>query len=164
MFEGLINISFISILILFDKYAHKEFEEVYKNLNLYFIILLFLYFILSGLKNIYRVATIKLYSPMTRALAEIFLDPFICLYTLYRDSEHDSNFWVFYGSNIFCLIIMTFCSCIYNDFIVLYCCGLEYDTYSEVAKRSVSIEMDHNLNESIDMESDNESQLSFRKK
>ena len=146
MFEGLINIIFISVIIIFDESAFNEIKQIYEQfekLNIYFIILLFIYLILSGLKNIYRVATIKFYSPMTRALAEIFLDPFICLYTLYRDNkQYDSNFWVFYGSNIFCLIIMTFCSCVYNDLIVLYCCGLEYDTYSEVTKRALTIDID----------------------
>ena len=161
MFEGLINTIFIIlIIILFDRRVLNEDFERFKNLNdkIYLIILLFLHFILSGLKNIYRVATIKLYSPMTRALAEIFLDPIIIMYTLYRDSEiYDFNYCVFYVINIFCLIIMTFCSCVYNDFIVLYCCGLEHDTYGEIIKRSLTIEIGNNLDESFDMISDNES-------
>jgi hypothetical protein len=158
MFEGLINTIFIIlIIILFDRDVFNEDIEKFKNLDgkIYFIILLFLYFIFSGLKNIYRVATIKLYSPMTRALAEIFLDPIIIMYTLYRDNEiYDSNFWVFYVINIFCLIIMTFCSCIYNDFIVLYCWGLEYNTYSQITKRSLTNENTIYLDESFDMKSD----------
>ena len=158
MFEGLINTIFIIIIIiLFDRDSFNEDFEKFKNLDgkIYFIILLFLYFIFSGLKNIYRVSTIKLYSPMTRALAEIFLDPIIIMYTLYRDNEiYDSNFWVFYVINIFCLIIMTFCSCIYNDFIVLYCWGLEYNTYSQITKRSLTNENTIYLDESFDMKSD----------
>ena len=158
MFEGLINTIFIIlIIILLDRDVFNEDIEKFKNLDgkIYFIILLFLYFISSGLKNIYRVATIKLYSPMTRALAEIFLDPIIIMYTLYRDNEiYDFNFWVFYAANIFCLIIMTFCSCIYNDFIVLYCWGLEYNTYGQITKRSLTIETVNYLDESFDMKSD----------
>ena len=158
MFEGLINTIFIIlIIILFDRRVLNEDFERFKNLNdkIYLIILLFLHFILSGLKNIYRVATIKLYSPMTRALAEIFLDPIIIMYTLYRDSEiYDFNYCVFYVINIFCLIIMTFCSCVYNDFIVLYCCGLEHDTYGEIIKRSLTNENTIYLDESFDMKSD----------
>ena len=168
MFEGLINTIFIIlIIILFDRRVLNEDFERFKNLNdkIYLIILLFLHFILSGLKNIYRVATIKLYSPMTRALAEIFLDPIIIMYTLYRDSEiYDFNYCVFYVINIFCLIIMTFCSCVYNDFIVLYCCGLEHDTYGEIIKRSLTIEIGNNLDESFDMISDNESICSISSK
>ena len=168
MFEGLINTIFIIlIIILFDRRVLNEDFERFKNLNdkIYLIILLFLHFILSGLKNIYRVATIKLYSPMTRALAEIFLDPIIIMYTLYRDSEiYDFNYCVFYIINIFCLIIMTFCSCVYNDFIVLYCCGLEHDTYGEIIKRSLTIEIGNNLDESFDMISDNESICSISSK
>jgi hypothetical protein len=158
MFEGLINTIFIIlIIILFDRDVFNEDIEKFKNLDgkIYFIILLFLYFIFSGLKNIYRVSTIKLYSPMTRALAEIFLDPIIVMYTLYRDNEiYDYNFWAFYVINIICLIIMTFCSCVYNDFIVLYCWGLEYNTYGQITKRSLTIETVNYLDESFDMKSD----------
>jgi hypothetical protein len=92
---------------------------------------------------------------MTRALAEIFLDPIIIMYTLYRDNEiYDFKFWVFYVANIFCLIIMTFYSCVYNDFIVLYCWGLEYNTYGEITKRSLTMETCIFLDESFDMKSD----------
>ena len=35
---------------------------------------------------------------------------------------------------------MSICSCIYNDFIVLYFCGLEHDTYLEVSRRSTAID------------------------
>ena len=165
MFEGLINT--ILSIILFEREAIYEDIENYKNMNgkIYFIILVFLHFILSGLKNIYRVSTIKLYSPMTRALAEIFLDPFIIMYTLYRDNEiNDFSFWVFYMMSIFCLIIMTFCSCVYNDFIVLYCCGLEYNTYGEIIKRSYSIEITNNLDENSNMNSDSESVITIKSK
>ena len=37
---------------------------------------------------------------------------------------------------MFCTIIMAFCSCVYNDFVVLYFCGLEHNTYLEIAERS----------------------------
>ena len=168
MFEGLINTILIVLgIIIFEREDFNEDFEKYKNMNgkIYFIILVFLHFILSGLKNIYRVATIKLYSPMTRALAEIFLDPLIIMYTLYRDNEiNDFSFWVFYVMSIFCLIIMTFCSCVYNDFIVLYCCGLEYNTYGEIIKRSYSIEITNNLDESFNMNYDCESVLSIKSK
>jgi len=61
MFEGLINIIFISIIIIFNDYALLEISQIFeKSLNLeLFFFLMFIYLILSGLKNIYRVATIK---------------------------------------------------------------------------------------------------------
>ena len=82
---------------------------------------------------------------MTRALAETILDPIIITYSLINNSNGIKNndkgysnnllFGFYFGINIFLSIIMAFCSCVYNDFIVLYCCGLEYNTYLEVSKR-----------------------------
>jgi len=81
---------------------------------------------------------------MTRALAETILDPIILIYSSIIHIDIKSWFdWFYYGINIFLSIIMTFCSCVYNDFIVLYCCGLEHDTYLEISKRSLF--MDENL-------------------
>ena len=33
---------------------------------------------------------------------------------------------------------MPISSCIYNEFFVLYCCGLEHETHLEITKRSVT--------------------------
>ena len=65
----------------------------------------------------------------------------------------DLNFYFDYGINIFLSIIMAFCSCVYNDFIVLYFCGLEYNTYLEVSKRSCLMD---EIYPSLDEEEDNE--------
>ena len=94
---------------------------------------------------------------MTRALAESILDPFIIIYSLIIDS-HDKNwlFWLYYGINILLSIIMSLCSCIYNDFIVLYFCGLEHETYLEVSKRSFTIDENPVLPEENSSSSDEE--------
>jgi len=149
MFEGFINTILTICLFLFSNSSIKEElggekKTTTKDLA-YLIILLIFYFIFSSFKNIYRVATIKLYSPMTRALAETILDPIIITYSLINNSNDIKNndkgysnnllFGFYFGINIFLSIIMAFCSCVYNDFIVLYCCGLEYNTYLEVSKR-----------------------------
>jgi len=149
MFEGFINTILTICLFLFSNSSIKEElggkkKTTTKDLA-YLIILLIFYFIFSSFKNIYRVATIKLYSPMTRALAETILDPIIITYSLINNSNGIKNndkgysnnllFGFYFGINIFLSIIMAFCSCVYNDFIVLYCCGLEYNTYLEVSKR-----------------------------
>ena len=34
-------------------------------------------------------------------------------------------------------IIMVLCSCVYNELLVLYCCGMEHETYIEVNKRAI---------------------------
>ena len=145
MFEGLINAILIIFLDFFENNSIKEglnFSSKSNSLS-FLIILLILYCIFTALKNVYRVATIKFYSPMTRALAESILDPIIIIYSLIikynTDFDKDWFFRFYYGINIFLSIIMAFCSCVYNDFIVLYCCGLEYNTYLEVSKRCFSV-------------------------
>ena len=159
MFEGLINTILIICLFFFENSSIEEELRIFKNSDhlAFLIILIILYFIFSALKNIYRVATIKLYSPMTRALAESILDPFILIYSLIIDS-HTKNwfFWFYYAINILLSIIMSICSCIYNDFIVLYFCGLEHDTYLEVSRRSTAIDENLVLPEENSSSSDEE--------
>ena len=158
MLEGFINTILIICLYFFDNSSIVSDLRKFQNL-IYLIVLLILYFIFSALKNIYRVVTIKLYSPMTRALAESFLDPIIIIYSLISDlyslkpNDKNWNFYFDYGINIFLSIIMAFCSCVYNDFIVLYCCGLEYNTYLEVSKRCCLMD---EISPSLDEEEDNE--------
>ena len=94
---------------------------------------------------------------MTRALAESFLDPIIIIYSLISDSsDKNLHFWLEYGINIFLSIIMTFCSCVYNDFIVLYFCGLEYNTYLEVSKRGCSM---NEISSPLDEEEEEDNEL-----
>jgi len=163
MFEGLINAILIISLDFIENSPIKEGLNISSKSNslLFLISLLILYFIFSALKNIYRVATIKLYSPMTRALAEAFLDPIIIISSWIIEYNNPENpeerfFGFYYGINIFLSIIMTFCSCVYNDFIVLYCFGLEYNTYLEVSKRCFSKEENLFLLEENSASSDEE--------
>ena len=140
MFEGLINtILTISLFFVLERPLY-DINELIENISKYYYLLVFfllLYLILSGLKNIYRVITIKIYSPMARALAESVLDPFIVAYYLIRnDYTKNDEFWIYCGVIMFCSIIMPFSSCVYNEFIILYCCKLEYNTHVEITNRA----------------------------
>ena len=42
---------------------------------LFLFFLLIIYIVLCGLRNVYRVITNRIYNPMTRALADYFLNP-----------------------------------------------------------------------------------------
>lgn len=139
MLEGIMNtiliVAFYFIVGCPDQF--KDFDtnkpiDSYKWLNiLIFVLLIILYFIFSGFRNIYRVMTIKLYSPMTRSITEAIFDPFLIGYKLL-----DYIRWPFYWVNMICLIIMVFFSLVFNEFIIIYCCGLEYDTHLEIIKRA----------------------------
>jgi len=141
---GFINCCFTLVLFLFDPYPLEKIkvltDDGEENLEktgdiIRLIILLILYFIITGIKNVYRVITIKLYSPMTRALSETIIDPLIVFHDLMDNGYRNVN-WTYIIINFICLIIIVFSSLVYNDFIILYCCGLEYNTYTEIRKRS----------------------------
>ena len=149
IYEGFIGICILLVTFLVDgcdwKIYRKDKVEFlifdYEcRMNIYVLILLnIFYFILSGFKNIYRVNTTKLYSPMTRALTECILDPIITIFNLFIYNDNKGNreyFWIFFTINVVSLFIITFCSLVYNDFVVLYCYDLEKNTHLEISKRS----------------------------
>ena len=140
MVEGFINV--ISFLMYYwANGSPSQFKDLdytkpfgsHESLNIFMlIILLFFYFTFSGFRNIYRVTTIKLYSPMVRAITEAIFDPILVGYKLF---EYKDKF--FYWINMICLILMVFASLIFTEFIVLYCFGLEYSTHIEIYERSI---------------------------
>ena len=139
MVEGIIN--FFSLFIYFfangsptqfDGLKYNKPFESSESWNIFILILLLLlYFLFCGLRNIYRVTTIKLYSPMVRALTEAIFDPILIGIDL-SDYITTSFYWI----NMVCLIIMVFASLVFTEFIVLYCFGLEYYTHIEISRRA----------------------------
>ena len=148
LYEGLIGISLILVLLFIDNNINEEFKQSQNNAVLILLFILFLIF--NAFKNMYRVLTIQYYSSMTRALAESILDPIGLLFFYFSNKKGISFNSV--GLCILFLIIIAFCSLIYNDFLVLYCCGMEENTYLEINKRLYS-----NLNNAILNESDRDS-------
>ena len=140
--EGNIGTLLYLIYFLCHKTYQKQGRNLLKDMSEFdwsfisFIFLIILFIIFSGLRNAYRVSTNKYYSPMSRALIESTLDPFVFLYNcLSNNNEKDIKFWAYFGIIIFCLTIISFFSLVYNDFIILYCCGLERNTYREITRR-----------------------------
>ena len=137
LFEGIVDLIFSSCLYLFNK-PQNELRQLFKLETKKFyiaLILLTIYAILSGFKNINRRYTVKLYSPMTRALFESILDPFFIIYGFSQDkNKEDKNSLILFIVTLICSIIMVFCSCIYNEIFVLFCFGLEEDTHLHVSK------------------------------
>jgi len=138
MIEGGINTISLFIYYYFDGYPNqfekfdsKMPKESSRNFNIFiFILLIVLYFIFTGLRNIYRVSTIKYYSPMVRALTEAIFDPFS-----FGIKNRDKWKEAFYLINLSCLVFMVFASLVFTEFIILYCCNLEYYTHLEITKR-----------------------------
>ena len=98
--EGVIDTFLTCFLFLFDEPNEELMNLVNNTIDnedkpknfIYWVGIFFLlvYGALSGLKNIYRRYTVKLYSPMTRALAESILDPFFIIYG-YVDKNKDGK-------------------------------------------------------------------------
>ena len=160
IYEGIIGIFLFIFYYLSNDTYQKQGKNILKNMSefdlsfVYFIILIILYIIISGLRNSYRVTTNKYYSPMSRALFESTLDPFVFLYytLIYKDKdEYGGGYWIYFGLILFFLVIIAFFSLVYNDFIILYCFGLEHNTYHEITGRlySPNISEDDDQNSSI---------------
>ena len=140
MLEGITGLLLSSNYFLTQN-PFNELNNFYNNNNqIKFIILiccLFLYFIFSGGKNLYRILTNKLYSPMAWTLTDSIFDPFIFTYYFYFSEKklNEQNI-LFFIINIMISITIVFCACIYNELFVLYCCNLQTNTYYEISRRA----------------------------
>ena len=144
IFEGIIDILLSSPLYHFPK-PRKEITRLFdiEGFKFWAVIgLLIIYSILSGFKNVYRRYTVKEFTPMTRALAESILDPLFIISGFWQndDAKNWKN-WTNFITSLACSIIMVFCSCIYNEVFVLYCCGLEKNTHLDVSYKTTHIEL-----------------------
>ena len=123
--------------IFIQQESFEKIKDIYEEKKFKFsllIICLFLFFFLSGGRNVYRVITNLLYSPMTRALTDSFLYPlFITYYYFYEkdfinEEDNTQNISLFI-INLIISIIIDFCGCVYNDIFILFFCDLEIDTH-----------------------------------
>ena len=143
IYEGLIGIFLFIIFFIVNKSYQTEGRNILIDMSHFnwqlitFILLIILYTVISGFRNAYRVTTNKYYSPMSRALFESTLDPFLFLYNFLTFYSYDegSKKWIYFSTVLFCLLVIAFFSLVYNDFIIFYCYGLEYNTYSEINRR-----------------------------
>ena len=160
IFEGVIDTIFTSFLFLFDEPKEElmnllDNKNGVNNLKYWIGIFLFLvYGALSALKNINRRFTVKIYSPMTRALAESILDPFFITYGYIGNKHPNENELISFIVTLICSILMVFCSCIYNEIFVLYCFGLERKTHLYVLHTNSNLELPEDKYKSDSLEDD----------
>ena len=166
IFEGLFGSIYTCIGFVVDN-PFKTLNVIYnkisgKNFGI-FIFLMFLYFALSGFTNIYRVYTIKIYTPMTESLAYYSLSPLFMIYNFIKGYDfliQNERNYTYFLINLFLSIIITITGFIFNEFIVLFCFGLEKNTYQEITRRSSFIETDiqelNNILKEEESETDND--------
>ena len=152
IYEGLIGVFFFIIYFIVNKTYQDQGRNIIKDMSHFdwklitFILLIIAYTIISGFRNAYRVTTNKYYSPMSRALFESTLDPFLFIYNFFtlKFFEGDSIRWIYFGVILFGLLVIAFFSLVYNDFIVLNCYGLSYNTYNAINSRLNSDNIERN--------------------
>ena len=143
IYEGLIGVFFFIFFFLTNKNYQNQGKNILIDMSHFnwqlitFILLIILYTVISGFRNAYRVTTNKYYSPMSRALFESTLDPFLFIYNFFTFKTYEESRvkWFFFSFILFSLLLIAFFSLIYNDFLVLNCCGLDYNTYSGINSR-----------------------------
>ena len=123
----------------------------------YLVLCLILYMIFSGLKNSFRVITNKIYSPMAATLAEYFYNPLYIVLALIVKNDFISNKkrnYFYFSVNLILSIIISFSGCIYNEFVILYCCRLHYETHQEISLRAALFKWDQELYKISDIDDD----------
>ena len=140
---GFILISIYSIVINPFKDINRLFNECSTGDFILLLFLLFLYCIFSGGTNIYKIITNGSYSPMAKTLAVYILNPLI--YTYYFIEKADfivdkERNMLYFLINIIFALITSFFACVFDEFIVLKCCGLDYETHHEISRRASFIE------------------------
>ena len=148
MWEGVFGIIITLIYCSIDNYFNEligYFKSKTVGRFIGLILLLFLYIILSGGRNAFRVITNKVYSPMAKTLTDYLLNPLYIIidFSRKKDFLKEGNRNVLYFIlNLILSFIITICGCVYNEFIVLFIYKLEYNTHYEIARRASSFVME----------------------
>ena len=141
--EGIFGSIITGIYLFVDNSYQIQLKEIYNNQSwgmfTLFIFLLIIYIVLCGLKNVYKVITNKMFSPMTVSLTDYFLNPIYLIENQIEGafiSGGKQNVVYFLISFIFSIITDLF-GCVFNEIIILLFCNLEIDTYNQVSYRSL---------------------------
>ena len=144
MIEGIFQLV-MALLSTIKIAPFKPFEEIKEPKNKALnnkpspislrISLCILYILLQVIVNIYRIYCNVIYSPMARSLIDYLLNPFIIIYSFFLIYDFYRIISYFVIIEIIC-IVMSFFGCVFNEYIILYCCGLEHETKDEIADRA----------------------------
>ena len=142
MYEGLFGFA-LTFLFFFVPGYLDDIGVIYKKKTsgefALFIFLLFLYVLFSGGKNLFRVVTIKIYSPLTKSLTDYFLNPIYMIYHCgaLNDFFSDGKMNIpYFTINLILSLVISFFGCVYSEFIIIYLFGLEKDTFHQISKRA----------------------------
>lgn len=149
--EAIFGLIFVSIYSSSED-PFKDLKRLYKECDAgkftLLIFLLFLYFAFSAGVNTYKIITNGLYSPMAKTLAVYILNPFLYIYYFIIENDFLSGGernWFYFITNLIIAVIISFFGCVFNEFLVLECCGLEYETHFSISKRAATFDITKEL-------------------
>ena len=120
--------------ILFEEIIN-QYEQNDTGKFILLIFLLFLYLLLSAALNAYKIYVNVTFSPTARSFMDFLLNPFFNIYYLLIEKDFHNNYIYFAICEIICIII-DFSFYIFNEYVILSCCGLEFDTGDEIHRRA----------------------------
>jgi hypothetical protein len=127
-----------SIFVSYYTSVKEYYDNNERSYFVYVILALIAYMILSALHDLFRVMTNKVYSPMASALSEFGLNPIYMTlsFALVNDFKTKRIRYLYFSLNLIITIIISLVGCVYNEFIILFFCGLEYETHREIVFRA----------------------------
>ena len=155
MLEGIFGVLY-SIIYFIYKNPTKDIYKYYKDdadNNVLLIILLILYLILCGGQNSFRVITNKIYSPMAATLSQYFLNPIYIIFTLLFSNDfisYGKRNYFYFIINLLLAIIISLSGCVYNEFFILFFCGLQHETHYQITCRAITEDKIFSVNDDFD--------------
>ena len=126
MWEGIFGFFFSFAYCFIDNYI-KNIISFYHNEGtrkfIILILLLVLYMILCGGRSVFRVITIKIYSPMAKTLTHYLSNPIYIIVDFIRKKDFvfkRERSILYFIINLIISFFITICGCVYNEFIVLF--------------------------------------------
>lgn len=139
---------------LYEEYDVRDFSLL--------IFLLFLYIILSACLNVYKLHCNVFLSPVARTLTDYLFNPIYLIYSYFIEDDFkykgEQNI-SFFLLNELMSIIFIFLGFVYNEYIILFFCGLEHDTRYGIYKRSESPDASMDDRNSLDDDDDSDDDI-----
>ena len=138
MFEGVFELIMVLVLTNGDnpfvgfKYIFETFSTGYLVL---FVILVAFDIIFQIIVAIYKIYCNVEYSPMASSFVYYAMSPFLFIYFFIVERGYYYTALYFIAVELICIFI-SFSGCVFNEYIILYFCGLEHETQDLIADRA----------------------------
>ena len=76
---------------------------------------------------------------MTSTFVDYIFNPFYFIYYFLIEDDflyHEKTNYAYFIVNLILSFITSLFGCVYNEFLILFCCGLERDTHNQVLQRA----------------------------